>query len=104
MIGRSAKNSLRTGGAYVKFNTDGGRLEPLIIGMSEKLGYIVEPLDKDTILAMEDDGKNVSHAIYLQNSNTGFSSKFHQLAFQFLHNLQILVFSNQLRQQILVHR
>ncbi len=67
MIGRSAKKiDLRTGGAYVKFNTDGGRLEPLIIGISEKLGYIVEPLDKDTILAMEDDGKNVSHAIYLQ--------------------------------------
>ncbi len=68
MIGRSVKKiDLRTGGAYVKFNTDKGRLEPLIIGIGEKLGYIIEPLEKETILAMEDEGKNVSHAIYLKN-------------------------------------
>ncbi len=67
MIGRSIRKiDLRTAGAYVKFNTDKGRLEPLIIGIGEKLGYIIEPLDKETILAMEDDGKNVSHAIYLK--------------------------------------
>lgn len=67
MIGRSIRKiDIRTGGAYVKFNTDKGRLEPLIIGIGEKLGYIIEPLDKETILAMEDDGKNVSHAIYLK--------------------------------------
>lgn len=67
MIGRSIRKiDLRTGGAYVKFNTDKGRLEPLIIGIGEKLGYIIEPLEKVTILSMEADGKNVSHAIYLR--------------------------------------
>lgn len=67
MIGRSIRKiDLRTGGAYVKFNTDKGRLEPLIIGIGEKLGYIIEPLDKETILSLEADGKNVSHAIYLK--------------------------------------
>lgn len=67
MIGRSIRKiDLRTGGAYVKFNTDKGRLEPLIIGIGEKLGYIIEPLERETILAMENDGKNVSHAIYLK--------------------------------------
>lgn len=67
MIGRSIRKiDLRTGGAYVKFNTDKGRLEPLIIGIGEKLGYIIEPLEKDIILSMDADGKNVSHAIYLR--------------------------------------
>ena len=67
MIGRSVRKiDLRTGGAYVKFNTDKGRLEPLIIGIAEKLGYIVESLDKEDILNMEADGRNVSHAIYLK--------------------------------------
>jgi hypothetical protein len=67
MIGRSVRKiDLRTGGAYVKFNTDKGRLEPLIIGIGEKLGYIIEPLDKETILTMDAEGKNVSHAIYLK--------------------------------------
>ena len=67
MIGRSVRKiDLRTGGAYVKFNTDKGRLEPLIIGIGEKLGYIIEPLDKETILSMDGEGKNVSHAIYMK--------------------------------------
>ncbi len=67
MIGRSVRKiDLRTGGAYVKFNTDKGRLEPLIIGIGEKLGYIIEPLDKDIILSMDTEGKSVSHAIYLK--------------------------------------
>jgi hypothetical protein len=67
MIGRSVRKiDLRTGGAYVKFNTDKGRLEPLIIGIGEKLGYIIEPLDKEVILKMDAEGKNVSHAIYLR--------------------------------------
>lgn len=67
MIGRSIRKiDLRTGGAYVKFNTDKGRLEPLIIGIGEKLGYIIEPLDKETVLTMDDEGKSVSHAIYLK--------------------------------------
>lgn len=67
MIGRSVRKiDIRTGGAYVKFNTDKGRLEPLIISIADKLGYIIEPLDKEVIRASEDDGKNVSHAIYLK--------------------------------------
>ena len=67
MIGRSVqKIDIRTGGAYVKFNTDKGRLEPLIIGIAEKLGYIIEPLDKEVIQAMDEEGKSVSHAIYLR--------------------------------------
>ncbi len=67
MIGRSIRKiDLRTGGAYVKFNTDKGRLEPLIIGIAEKLGYVIEPLDKETIVQLDQEGKNVSHAIYLK--------------------------------------
>ena len=39
MVSRSIKKiDLRVGGAYVKFNTDKGRLEPLIIGMADRLG------------------------------------------------------------------
>ena len=67
MIGRAVRKiDIRTSGAYVKFNTDKGRLEPLIIGIAEKLGYTIEPLDKGDILSMENDGLNVSHAIYLK--------------------------------------
>lgn len=69
MIGRSVRKiDLRTGGAYVKFNTDRGRLEPLIIGMADKLGYNVEPLDKEVIEEMEAKGKRVSHAFYLKRT------------------------------------
>ena len=67
MIGRAVRKiDIRIGGAYVKFNTDKGRLEPLIIGIADKLGYNIEPLDKQDILSMEKDGLNVSHAIYLK--------------------------------------
>lgn len=67
MIGRAVRKiDIRTGGAYVKFNTDKGRLEPLIIGIAEKLGYIIEPLDKEEVQKMERDGFNVSHSIYLK--------------------------------------
>ena len=67
MIGRAVRKiDIRTSGAYVKFNTDKGRLEPLIIGIADKLGYNIEPLDKEDILSMERDGMNVSHAIYLK--------------------------------------
>ena len=54
MIGRAVRKiDIRTSGAYVKFNTDKGRLEPLIIGIAEKLGYTIEPLDKSDFLSME---------------------------------------------------
>ncbi len=69
MIGRSVRKiDLRTGGAHVKFNTDKGRLEPLIIGIADKLGYVIDPLDKETIAELDREGKNVSHAIYLKQT------------------------------------
>ncbi|RNC79346.1 MAG: hypothetical protein ED557_14780 [Balneola sp.] len=67
MINRSIRKiDLRTGGAYVKFNTDKGKLEPLIIGIAEKLGYEVEPLERNVILDMESSGEKVSHSIYIK--------------------------------------
>ncbi len=67
MLARSIKKiDLRTGGAFIKLNTDKGRLEPLIISVAEKLGYIIEPLDKNDIASLEAKGKNVSHSIYLR--------------------------------------
>ncbi len=67
MLNRSIRKiDLRTGGAYVKFNTDKGKLEPLIIGIAEKLGYDVEPLEKNVILDMESSGERVSHSIFIK--------------------------------------
>ncbi len=69
MIGRSTqKIDLRTGGAYVKLNTNKGRLEPLIVSMAEKLGYVIKALDTETIQKMDANGKNVSHSIYLKRN------------------------------------
>ncbi len=67
MLNRSIRKiDLRIGGAYVKFNTDKGKLEPLIVGIADKLGYEVEPLSKEIILDMEASGENVSHSIFLK--------------------------------------
>ncbi len=67
MLNRSIRKiDLRTGGAYVKFNTDKGKLEPLIIGIAEKLGYDVEPLEKNVIMDMESSGERVSHSIFIK--------------------------------------
>ncbi|MFP8487530.1 hypothetical protein ACKGJO_00380 [Gracilimonas sp. Q87] len=67
MIGRAAKKiDIRTGSALVKFNTDKGRLESLIIGIAEKLGYEVSPLDKDTIAKQNERDHSVSHMISLK--------------------------------------
>lgn len=66
MLGRAIKKiDIRTGGAMIKFNTEKGRLNPLLTGMAEKLGYKVEALDKETIARMEEKGENVSHTITL---------------------------------------
>ena len=59
------KIDLRVGGAYVKFNTDKGKLEPLIIGIANQLGYRIETLSVDTIAALNAQDKSVSHSIYL---------------------------------------
>ncbi len=68
MLNRSIRKiDLRIGGAYVKFNTDKGKLEPLIMGIADKLGYEVEPLSKEIILDMEESGENVSHSIFLRD-------------------------------------
>ncbi|HBQ58719.1 MAG TPA: hypothetical protein DD671_03620, partial [Balneolaceae bacterium] len=67
MLGRAIRKiDMRTETALVKFNTAKGRLEPLIIGMAEKLGYQIEVLDKDTIRREEERGNSVSHMISLK--------------------------------------
>lgn len=66
MISRAIKKiDLRINGAYVKFNTDKGRLEPLIISMGEKLGYKIEALTSEEIVSLEVSGQSVSHSIFL---------------------------------------
>lgn len=67
MLGRAIKKiDMRTETALVKFNTAKGRLEPLIIGMAEKLGYQIEALDKETIRRQDEKGNSVSHMISLK--------------------------------------
>lgn len=69
MLNRAIKKiDIRTRGAYVKFNTDKGKLEPLIIGMADKLGYVVEPLGKDEIANLEASGESASHSIFLKRN------------------------------------
>tara|TARA_R110000868_G_scaffold1211_1_gene9264 strand:+ start:31280 stop:32008 length:729 start_codon:yes stop_codon:yes gene_type:complete len=68
MLNRSIRKiDLRIGGAYVKYNTDKGKLEPLIIGIAHELGYIIEPLPKEVILDMGSNDQNVSHSIFLKD-------------------------------------
>lgn len=67
MLGRAIRKiDVRTGKAMVKFNTEKGRLEPLLIGMAEKLGYVIESLDKPTIIKEDEKGNSVSHSISLK--------------------------------------
>lgn len=67
MLQRAIKKiDLRVKYAYVKFNTDKGRLEPLIIGLADKLGYEVQPLDKHTIRQLEEEDISASHEIRLK--------------------------------------
>lgn len=68
MLNRSIRKiDLRIGGAYVKYNTDKGKLEPLIVGIADQLGYVVEALPKEIILDMEASDQNVSHSIFLKD-------------------------------------
>jgi hypothetical protein len=67
MIGRAAqKIDIRTGSALVKFNTDKGRLESLIIGIADKLGYKISSLDRQTIIREHEKDHSVSHLISLK--------------------------------------
>lgn len=67
MIGRAAhKIDIRTGSALVKFNTDKGRLESLIIGIADKLGYKISSLDRQTIIREHEKDHSVSHMISLK--------------------------------------
>jgi len=67
MLARAIKKiDLRTKSAYVKFNTDKGRLEPLIIGLAERLGYEIEALERDFIRQLEREGIPASHKISLK--------------------------------------
>lgn len=70
MLNRAIRKiDLRVGGAYVKFNTDKGKLEPLINGIANELGYKIETLSKDVIASMNAQDKNVSHSIFLKNTH-----------------------------------
>jgi hypothetical protein len=67
MLGRAIKKiDMRTQEALVRFNTEKGNLEPLLIGMAEKLGYTVKSLDKEVIEREGERGRSVSHSISLQ--------------------------------------
>lgn len=69
MIGRAIRKiDIRTGGAYVRFNTDKGRLEPLIVGIADKLGYNVERLSQEEAEAMASNDKRVSHSFFLKRT------------------------------------
>ena len=67
MLGRAiGKIDMRTQEALVKFNTEKGNLEPMIIGMAERLGYNVRSLDKEIITRESEKGRSVSHSISLK--------------------------------------
>lgn len=67
MLGRAiGKIDMRTQEALVRFNTEKGNLEPMLIGMADKLGYSVKALDKEVIAREGDKGKSVSHSISLK--------------------------------------
>ncbi len=66
MLGRAIKKiDLRTGSAFVRFNSEKGRLDPLIISIAEKLGYLVEVIDSEMARRLEIKGDRVSHKISL---------------------------------------
>ena len=67
MLGRAiGKIDMRTKEALVRFNTEKGNLEPILIGMAEKLGYSVKPLEKEVIAREDEKGRSVSHSISLK--------------------------------------
>ena len=67
MLGRAIKKiDLRTKEALVKFNTEKGNLEPVLIGIADRLGYTVKVLEKEVISKEAQKGNSVSHSISLK--------------------------------------
>jgi hypothetical protein len=67
MLGRAIKKiDLRTKEALVRFNLEKGNLEPMLIGVADRLGYSIKPLDKETIMKEGEKGNSVSHSISLK--------------------------------------
>lgn len=59
------KIDLRTRTAYVRLNTNDGKLDPLITIIAAKLGYQVETLSEDTISELRKQGQKATHIISL---------------------------------------
>lgn len=56
---------LRTGSAYVRLNTEDGKLDPVIMIIAEKLGYSIKILDEETISELKKRGQKATHLISL---------------------------------------
>lgn len=56
---------LRTGSAYVRLNTEDGKLDPVIIIIAEKLGYSINKIDEETISELKKRGQKATHLISL---------------------------------------
>ncbi|MAB66667.1 MAG: hypothetical protein CL662_07495 [Bacteroidetes bacterium] len=56
---------LRTRSAYLKLNTENGKLDPVIISIAEKLGYEISVLDEETIEELKKRGQKATHLISL---------------------------------------
>lgn len=66
MLGRSIKKiDLRIGSAFVRFNTDNGRLEPAINSIASKLGYELQSVDEKMARNLEKKGNRATHIISL---------------------------------------
>jgi len=60
------KIDVRFGSAMVKLNTDKPNIESLLIGVAERLGYLIEPLEEEIITKEKSKGNSVSHIIQLK--------------------------------------
>jgi hypothetical protein len=68
MLGKAIRRiDLRTGGAMVKFNTDHGRLEPILRTLATHLGYVLKRLNPDEIYELHRQDINASHSIRLKS-------------------------------------
>jgi len=66
LLGRAIKKiDLRTGTAFVKLNTEEGKLDPVLITIGAQLGYQVEVLGEDTISDLLKRGQKATHLISL---------------------------------------
>ncbi len=66
MLGRSIKKiDLRIDSAFVRFNTDNDRLEPVIRSMASKLGYELIPVDEKMARNLEKKGNRATHILSL---------------------------------------